>query len=449
MSKNTVQAEPELRLAEPLPNKFVVGRGQYQILRGTIYCTGLHISELLINQSNQRYCRVELFPGDDKYTLEFVISILWTSTDVGERHNLSITLRTEPQTQSSFELGSIELVDTLKKDTLPGHTIGDSPLIAICMASYNPASDRLVRQIESILCQSYGNWLLIISDDNSDKRAGQALEALCKLDPRRIRLYRHDQNLGFYLNFERALGYVPDNAELIAFADQDDEWYPEKLTNLVQELNNHQDTVLVYSDMRIVSASGALISITYWQQRNNEYRDFNTIFLANTVTGAASLFKRELLDVVLPFPAPNVGAFHDHWIACSAMCLGGLSYVDDPLYDYIQYEDSIIGHCDFRSASAGTSFANLLNSPEKGVRSSVTKWQQVYRQDCLRLKNIGDTLKIRVPQKSANHTLNLMNGGGWSAIKLAWAYLAGRIMRRTTNGAELGLIMGVLRGRGR
>ncbi len=323
---------------------------------------------------------------------------------------------------------------------LPGGTLGDSPLVAICMATYYPDTQRLLRQLESILCQHYENWLLIISDDHSDEACVRELEALCKLDPRRIRLYRHQQNLGFYHNFERALGYVPDNAELIAFADQDDEWYPEKLNRLVDKLNARPEAVLVYSDMRIVSDSGELISDTYWRNRKNEYRDFNTLFIANTVTGAASLFKRELLDIVLPFPEAVGGAFHDHWVACAAKCAGNIAYVSEPLYDYIQYANSVIGHCDFDSAKAP------IISHEQ---SSAEKWQSVYNNDCLRLQLIAETLKTRLPGKASNSTLNLMNGGLWSVIKLMKVYLVGRLMGRTTNGAELGLMMGFLRGNGR
>lgn len=440
MSAGLAQKEAEISLAVPLAAKFAVGRGQYQILQGEILCAGSTITAVRINQPAERDSRVELFPGQAPDTLDFFISILWLPEDVGQIHTLTITVLSGEQPQNEIELGSVELIASNRENVQPGSRIGDAPLIAICLASYNPDSERFARQIESILCQSYENWLLIISDDHSDQAHWQQIEAICKLDPRRIRLYRHTQNLGFYQNFERALSYVPDNAELVAFSDQDDEWYPEKLQKLVLELNQHPEARLVYSDMRIVSETGAVISNTYWQNRKNEYRDFNTVFIANTVTGAASLFRRELLDVMLPFPEPVGGAFHDHWMACAAMCNAKLAYVPEPLYDYIQYRDSVIGHCDFSSE---------VTDEQKAERVRPDKWQKVYRRDCLRLQLIADTLKARAPQMVSNSTLNLMNGGLWSAIKLIRVYLVGRLMGRTTNGAELGLMMGLVHGRGK
>ncbi|MCP3951785.1 MAG: glycosyltransferase, partial [Desulfobacterales bacterium] len=408
MSVEEAHIKPEISLSEPLPARFAVGRGQYQILQGKINCAGQDIKALRVNQIAERTCRVELFPGREPGTLEFFISILWLPADVGKQHKLAVALLgRDHYTQNVIELGNVELVESYKVDTLPGSTLGDLPLIAICLASYNPDPARFARQIESIMCQSYENWVLIVSDDNSDQANWPVIEALCKLDPRRIRLYFQKNNVGFYRNFERALAYVPDNAELIALADQDDEWYPEKLQKLVDELDRKPGAMLAYSDMRIVTESGKVISNSYWQNRNNEYRDFNTVFIANTVTGAASLFRSELLGVMLPFPDPVGEAFHDHWVACTAMCAAKMAYVPEPLYDYVQYSNSVIGHSDFSPVNR-----NGINTMK-----SAEKWQQVYRQECLRLQFIASTLKTRVPQRSSNSTLNLMNGGLWSAIK--------------------------------
>jgi hypothetical protein len=62
------------------------------------------------------------------------------------------------------------------------------------------------------------------------------------------------------------------------------------------------------------------------------------------VTGAASLFRRELLDDVLPLPPLLAKGFHDHWIALVAMALGEIAYLDEPLYDYVQHDAAVIGH---------------------------------------------------------------------------------------------------------
>ncbi len=443
MSPSPAKTAPEIYLTESIPPQLAVGKGQYQLIQGTVFCAGATVKELIINQSLERDCQVALFKGSEPDTLEFFISILWKPTDAGQAYHLALTLIFNEHDRKEFELGSIALIKAKTMEVAAGSTLGEMPLIAICLATYNPDSRRQARQIESILCQSYENWLLVISDDCSDSIHQNDIESLCNLDPRRIRLYRHEQNLGFYRNFERALNYVPKNAEYIALSDQDDEWYPEKLQNLFQELKREPEAVLAYSDMRIVAESGKVISNTYWQNRKNEYRDFNTVFIANTVTGAASLFKHELLGVALPFPEPVGGAFHDHWLACVALCAGKIAYLAEPMYDYIQYPDSVIGHCDFDSVAT-----KQLKTLKVSGEQIPGKWQGVYRQDYLRLQLIADTLKTRVPESRSHSTLNLLNGGIWSVLKLIRVYIAGRLMRRTTNRAELGLAMSLLFGKG-
>jgi hypothetical protein len=103
-------------------------------------------------------------------------------------------------------------------------------------------------------------------------------------------------------------------------------------------------TMLVYSDMKIVNERGEVLSNTYWTNRLNNHTNLASLLVCNTITGAASLFKRELLDYVLPFPQKVGQLFHDHWIACVAMLQGRVGYVDRPLYEYTQHSSNVIGH---------------------------------------------------------------------------------------------------------
>jgi hypothetical protein len=216
----------------------------------------------------------------------------------------------------------------------------EAPLVAICMATFDPDPLLLERQIGSIRAQTHEEWVCLISDDGSGPEGWELLRALTAGDER-FTLSRGEERLGFYANFERALGMVPAHAQLVALADQDDRWYPEKLETLIA---SRGDAQLVYSDMRIVDESGAVVSETFWRGRRNNYTDLASLLLANTVTGAASLFPRELLDLVLPFPEPVADPFHDQWIAAVALASGRIAYVPRPLYDYVQHGGAARGH---------------------------------------------------------------------------------------------------------
>ena len=134
---------------------------------------------------------------------------------------------------------------------------------------------------------------------------------------------------------------VPAEVAHVALSDQDDRWYPDKLEALIAGLG---DANLVFSDMRVTHSDGAILAETYWSRRLPNHGNFASLLLGNSVTGAASLFRRRLLDDVLPFP-PRVGnLYHDHWIALVARALGPIAYLPRPLYDYVQHPEAALGH---------------------------------------------------------------------------------------------------------
>lgn len=214
------------------------------------------------------------------------------------------------------------------------------PRVAICMATHEPPLELLRRQLDSIRAQTHSNWVCVISDDCSRP---DRFDAICQLvgDDPRFAVSRSTRRLGFYRNFERALWLAPRGCDYVALADQDDAWYPNKLDALLGAIGDAQ---LVYSDMRIIGRGGEVIAPTYWGRRRNNHTDPTSLLVANSVTGAASLFRRGLLDDALPFPLGQFDHYHDHWLALTALLTGGIEYVDEPLYDYVQHGTSALGH---------------------------------------------------------------------------------------------------------
>lgn len=265
-----------------------------------------------------------------------------------------------------------------------------APLVAICMATFNPDPVLLERQIASIRAQTHEEWLCLISDDRSSEKHFDRLRGLTADDPR-FALSRAEERLGFYLNFERALKMVPPQAALVALADQDDRWYPEKLAEL---LAARGDAQLVYSDMRIVDETGRVISDTFWRGRRNNHTSLASLLLANTVTGAASLFRRELLHLALPFPAPIGDPFHDQWIACVALATGRIAYLDKPLYDYVQHGQAARGH---DAAMREWDPRRLLSrrDPRRTLRRIATHGRRSYETNIRRIALAAETIETR------------------------------------------------------
>jgi glycosyltransferase involved in cell wall biosynthesis len=209
------------------------------------------------------------------------------------------------------------------------------------MATFEPPLDLFERQVTSIREQTYDNWICLISDDCSSPQRLAGIREVLGDDPRFL-LFPSRRRRGFYGNFERALAMVPREASYVALADQDDRWYPDKLEVLAGVLGS--GATLAYSDTRIADSSGTVIFDTYWRYRRNNLDDFTSLLMTNAITGAASLFRRDLLDSALPFPPPQGEAYHDHWIALVAMASGEVGYVDRPLYDYVQHSEAALGY---------------------------------------------------------------------------------------------------------
>ena len=323
-----------------------------------------------------------------------------------------------------------------------------APLVAICMATFEPDPPLLERQIASIREQTHEAWVCLISDDGSAPERLEHLRGLIAGDER-FALSVGAGRLGFYGNFERALGMVPAEAELVALADQDDRWYPEKLATLVAARGEAQ---LVYSDMRIVDERGAVVSETFWQGRRNNYTDLASLLLANTVTGAASLFRRELLDLILPFPEPVGDPFHDQWIAAMALATGSIGYVDRPLYDYVQHGGAARGHA---AAMRSWNPRRLLSWRDpRGTRAQVSAHaRRAYETNARRIALSAREIEARTggalapgKAKAVRRLARLDTSrppAGWLALR-SLRRLAGR---NETMGIELSLLPAVLWGR--
>ena len=269
------------------------------------------------------------------------------------------------------------------------------PLIAVAMATHEPPLELFEQQIESIRQQTHENWICVISDDASDAGRVDAMREILGEDPR-FRLFPSAEGLGVYRNFERALELVPREAEYLALCDQDDRWQPDKLATLREAMGPRDK--LAYSDMRIVTPEGTVISDTYWTRRRNNHTNYASLLIANTVTGAAALFRREVLDFALPFPQELAEQRHDHWIAIVAMALGEIGYVPRALYDYVQHGDAALGH-----AAANEGSPSSLGRRVETIRrrNVLGQWRAIYYQQYVRLLLAARIVQLRCSDQLA------------------------------------------------
>jgi glycosyltransferase involved in cell wall biosynthesis len=325
-------------LERPLPPALPVGKGTAVFCTGRCYHPGRRIRglEILVDGKAHRAAafgmpRPDLPPG---------YSGFWATLPVGARHaagSVAVSLRGELSGGSteSVPLGEIQIVAPAAMTAARR----EPDLIAVCMATFEPDGALFERQIQSLRAQTETRWTCVISDDCSAPQSFERLLGIVGADDR-FTVSRSEQRLGFYRNFERALQMAPPEAGLVALCDQDDLWRPEKLAVLRGAMNG---AALAYCDQRLVTGDGAVLRETMWRGRRNNDDNLTSMVVANTITGAAMLLRREVLELALPFPDTPGFQFHDHWLATVGLAAGQVVYVDRPLYDYVQHPRAVFG----------------------------------------------------------------------------------------------------------
>jgi glycosyltransferase involved in cell wall biosynthesis len=301
----------------------------------------------------------------------------WATVPIGRRErcgtlNLGLEARLAGGAIQRAALGTIEIVERLtppRYDNLP--TAPGQPLIAICMASFNSDVELFRAQIESIRAQSYPNWICVISDDCSEDERFEAIEEAIEGDAR-FRLSRAESHLGFYRNFERALTLVPRDAQLVALSDHDDRWYPDKLEALANAIGSAH---VAFSDVRRVDTEGRVRAETLWEGRRSSHDNLASLLISNTIVGASCMFRREVIDYALPFPASPGWDFHDHWLALVGLALGDVAYVDRPLYDYVQHPRAILGRAAWEEEPSRK--LDRLG-PRDRISAVLARWRSLY-----------------------------------------------------------------------
>jgi hypothetical protein len=399
----------------PVPREVIVGRGTAIFVCGWCFCAGARIVRLrLVLDGRPQSLLAQRMPRLDPYLEqgeqpESYRSGFWGMLRVGpmavEERDQTIELEAELENGAvlTAPLSRVRMIDSDRTPIdapaielrLLEPRASTEPLVAICMATYDPPGDLLAAQLESIRAQTHRNWVCVISDDCSPPGSYRALRELIAGDPRFV-LSRSPSRLGFYRNFERALSLAPGTAEFVALADQDDRWDPDKVAVLLERIG---DGPLVYSDARLVDRSGGPIADTYWSRRGNNHSDLLSLLVANCVTGAASLLRGELLDDALPFPPAQFQHYHDHWLALVAACSGEIRYVERPLYDYVQHGHATLGHA---TANQMKSLGDRLRTLRtRGLAERARKWRFHYFVDVMRLAALATVLDLRLGERIA------------------------------------------------
>jgi glycosyltransferase involved in cell wall biosynthesis len=204
------------------------------------------------------------------------------------------------------------------------------PRVSVCMATYN--GERFVaRQLQTILVQLEPGDEIVISDDSSTDGTLKVIESF---GDSRIRLFAGQSFRSPIYNFENAL--KQSRGDVIFLSDQDDEWIEGWVETALAELRNVN---LVVCDTYMIDAEGHSLGRQIDSARNGIRRPglFHNLY-RNGYMGCCCAFRREVLDVALPFPARL--PWHDWWIGLVAEVFLDTKFIQTKMIRYRRHDSN-------------------------------------------------------------------------------------------------------------
>lgn len=225
----------------------------------------------------------------------------------------------------------------------------------VILCTYN-GEKYLEKQIKSIMEQDREDFCLLYSDDGSTDSTKAILQSFQEKYGRRMRAFPRPMHSGspakHFLSILSALakGEVEtENLEYIFLADQDDEWFPDKLSKTISVIKEEERKfgeslpILCHTDCSLVNSRGELLAKSYrrYQKLPGASCRFSRLLLQNHVTGASVGINKALLQYCKEIPVEV--KMHDHWLALLANCFGEIQYLPCATYAYRQHGENVLG----------------------------------------------------------------------------------------------------------
>lgn len=215
-----------------------------------------------------------------------------------------------------------------------------TPEVVLCTCDGAAYVDQ---QLESLCAQTRAPVRVLVFDDVSRDDSVARVEAFASRLALQVR--PNTGRLGPVRNYEQ--GLKTSAGDPVLLCDQDDVWHPNKVERLVQALVASPDSLLAFSDARLIDRRGAAIGRrlsdalggrVFADTRSTAF--LNELLKRNLVTGATVAVRRELINLALPIPQ---GWWHDEWLAIIAAALGPIAWVAEPLVDYRIHDNNTLG----------------------------------------------------------------------------------------------------------
>lgn len=162
-----------------------------------------------------------------------------------------------------------------------------SDLISIVLPIYN--GEKYMRQsIDSVICQTYTNWELLIVDDGSTDSTPDISQEYERMDPR-IHYYKNPQNMRLPRTLNR--GFSLAKGDYLTWTSDDNFYYPTALEKMYTALKAH-GREFAFASCDIIDGDGRIVEcITVGSRAPKQIVGSNPV-------GACFLYSRKAYETV-------------------------------------------------------------------------------------------------------------------------------------------------------
>lgn len=165
------------------------------------------------------------------------------------------------------------------------------PLVDIIMPVYN--SEKTIRNsIESILKQTYKNWILIIVDDGSTDNTCSIIN---EYSDKRIKLIKSLNNNGVAASLNIGIDNLNNDSKYVARMDSDDIMLEYRLEKQVEYLEKHNEISILGSNMIIKKEESSTSTVLVSHYPTDNISIITTLLFNNPIAHPTVMLRKNVL----------------------------------------------------------------------------------------------------------------------------------------------------------
>lgn len=241
--------------------------------------------------------------------------------------------------------------------------------LSVAVCTYN-GEKYIKEQLLSIIRQDYPIDEIVVCDDGSNDNTLNIVRRIAnKFNKLDWHIEKNSPNIGVTRNFEKAISFC--TGDIIFLSDQDDIWLSNKVKVIVDFFRNHPNINVVFTDAYLVDSEGNKLTkyslldavdlkpnLKYWNKGIN----FEIMNHSNKATGATMAFRRDYVNILMPFH--KIG-LHDEQIATIASLQSCIEVIPLRLISYRQHGNNVVGISKGKWIYTGETCPDLLKTISK------------------------------------------------------------------------------------